>query len=143
MKCKFYCILYTLILSIFKTNAILNKSKFIFCFLVCLLIGFFGFSQSPWIKNKGEFYTQFSFSTIPSYNEMYGNPDYLLNRNITDNTFQLYGEYGVSDKTTLLLNVPFKNITTSDVINPILLDPETINGSTSNAFGNIEIGIKH
>ncbi len=143
MKCKFYCILCTLILSIFKMNVILNKTNFIFCLLVCLLIGSSGFSQSPWTQKKGEFYTQFSFSTIPSYNEMYGDPDYLLNRNITDNTFQLYGEYGVSNKTTLLLNVPFKNITTNDVINPILLDPEAINGSTSNAFGNIEIGIKH
>ncbi|MCF6308522.1 MAG: hypothetical protein L3J09_11290 [Flavobacteriaceae bacterium] len=101
------------------------------------------FSQSPWTKNKGEFYTQFSFSTIPSYNEIFGNPDYFSNRNITDNTFQLYGEYGVSDKTTILLNVPYKNITTSDVIHPFPPDPGIIPGDTRNAFGNIEAGIKH
>ncbi|PHS64817.1 MAG: hypothetical protein COB12_07770 [Flavobacterium sp.] len=100
------------------------------------------FAQSPWTENKGEFYTQFSFSTIPSYNEIFGNPDYFSNRNITDDTFQLYGEYGISGKTTLILNIPFKNITTSDILNPIPLDPSIINGDTRNAFGNIEAGIK-
>jgi len=74
---------------------------------------------------------------------MYGNPDYELNRNITDNTFQLYGEYGVSNKTTLLISIPFKNIITSDVLNPIPFDPTSTEGGSSNTFGNIEAGVKH
>jgi len=121
----------------------MNKNNFIFCLFVLLIMNPVIFSQSPWAKEKGEFYTQFSFSTIPSYNEIYGDPDYFSIRNITDNTFQLYGEYGVSDKTTLLLNVPFKNITTSDYVEPIPLDPFLDNGATINTFGNIEAGIKH
>ncbi len=113
----------------------------IVCFL--FLLPFILFSQSPWTQKKGEFHTQFSFSTIPSYNEIYGEPDFEINRNITDNTFQLYGEYGVSDKTTLILNIPFKNITTSGYIEPISSDPFHVNGATINAFGNMEAGIKH
>jgi len=121
----------------------LFKTNLAFFFIIFFILSSSLFSQSPWAKKKGEFYSQFSFSTIPSYNEINGNPDYELNRNITDNTFQLYGEYGISDKTTLLVNVPFKNISTSDVLYPIPLDPATIKGSTSNAFGNIELGVKH
>ncbi len=111
--------------------------------LTILLFSLLTQAQSPWTKNKGEFYTQFSFSTIPNYNEIFGDPDYVLNRDITDNTFQLYGEYGVTDKTTLIVNIPFKNITTSDVIAQNPIDPSLVKGNDINAFGNIELGIKH
>lgn len=124
-------------------NNNLVKPGFGFYILPFLLICPNFYSQSPWTQKKNEFYTQFSFSTIPNYNEIFGNPDYVLNRDITDNTFQLYGEYGISNRTTLILNIPFKNITTSDVLNPIPLDPSFIEGSKTNAFGNIEAGIKH
>jgi len=124
-------------------NNKLVKFGFGFYILTLSLINTTIYSQSPWTKNKGEIYTQLSFSTIPSYYEIFGDPDYFLNRDITDNTFQLYGEYGISEKTTLILNIPFKNITTSDVLNPTPLNPNFIEGSNSNAFGNIEAGIKY
>ena len=68
-----------------------------------VIIGLFIFSihsnaQSPWTQKKGKFYTQLSFTTIPSYNTIYGNPDYVIPRKVSDNTIQMYGEYGVSDK---------------------------------------------
>jgi len=124
-------------------NNNLVKSQLGFYILPFLLMGTSLYSQSPWTQKKGEFYTQFSFSTIPTYNEIFGNPDYFLNRNSTDNTFQLYGEYGILDKTTLILNIPFKNITISDVLNLTPLDPNFTEGSNNNNFGNIEAGIKH
>ena len=62
-----------------------------------------------WIK-KGKFYTQFSFTTISNYDTLFGEPNYSNFGKYTDNTFQLYGEYGLSDKTTLIVNLPIKNI---------------------------------
>ena len=42
------------------------------------------FAQSPWTQEKGKAYTQVSFTTIPSYNSIYGNPNYSILGNLTD-----------------------------------------------------------
>ena len=114
------------------------KVLFLFLFSSSIL-----FSQSPWTKKKGEFYTQVSFSTISNYDEIFGDPDYFTHREITDNTFQFYGEYGISDKTTIIINAPFKNIKTDDLTNETGFDPLITSAETINAFGNIELGVKH
>ena len=115
-----------------------------FIFLISISM----FSQSPWTQEKGKYYTQLSFTTIPSYNELFGKPDIRTNGNITDNTIQLYTEYGLSNNTTFLVNIPLKLIS---VKNYAYTDPaidcvgdcsEKLNGSKT-AFGNIEIGLKH
>jgi len=98
------------------------------------------FGQSAWTKNKDETYLQLTYSTISNYNDIYANPDYKSEREIADNTLQFYGEYGITDKTTLLLNVPLKFITTGDLTtNNIAFT--TAESKTS--LGNIELGIKH
>jgi hypothetical protein len=113
--------------------------------IAVLLMSISTFSQGPWTKEKGKFYTQISFTTIPSYDDLFGQEEITVdNRDITDNTFQLYGEYGFTDKTTLIVNLPFKLI--------------KINGNNQGLFrvgnnifpegqkrslGNIEIGVKH
>ena len=99
------------------------------------------FSQSPWTKEKGKLYTQLSFTTIPSYGTLFGNPDYSINGKITDNTIQFYGEYGLSDKTTLLINLPFKSISYKENLICISAPCETQNHSEF-SLGNIEIGLK-
>ncbi len=101
------------------------------------------FSQSPWTKKKGEFYTQLSYSSIPNYDEVFGNPDYNTQREITDNTYQIFVEYGVSDKTTLIINAPFKNIKTGNLTNKTGIKSSSTTTETVNDFGNIELGIKH
>ncbi|MDX6745520.1 hypothetical protein SHK09_01850 [Polaribacter sp. PL03] len=120
-----------------------NSIQIIFLFLSISM-----YSQGPWTKEKGKFYTQLSFTTIPSYNEFFGNPDYEIQGNITDNTMQIYGEYGLTNTTTLLVNIPLKLIS---IDNLKYIDPtidcvgdcsETIN-KNRNSLGNIEIGVKH
>ena len=111
--------------------------------LLILLISISAFSQGPWTQEKGKFYTQFSFSTIPSYDELFGDPDYTISGEITDNTFQFYGEYGISDKTTLIVNLPYKVISQKGLVNPCLIAPCPEHNNDENAFGNIEIGLKH
>jgi hypothetical protein len=115
--------------------------------LFFLLISFSAFSQSPWTQEKGKFYTQISLSIIPYYNTLFGSPDYSIPGKISDNTIQFYSEYGLSAKTSLLLNLPYKSITfksTSTIVcvtSPCLGVIEDT--YKKNDLGNIEIGIKH
>lgn len=119
-----------------------NITKFLF---LCISISVF--SQGPWTQEKGKLYTQLSFSTIPNYNELFGDPDYTISGEITDNTIQFYGEYGLSEKTTLLVNIPYKLITfnSTSTINCITTPcPDILNIQyKENSLGNIEIGLKH
>ncbi|MBC8755389.1 hypothetical protein H2O64_11930 [Kordia sp. YSTF-M3] len=112
--------------------------KKIFVF-IAILSSSFTFSQSPWTQEKGKFYTQLSFSTISNYDEVFGDPEYQTDREITDNTLQFYGEYGLSSKTTLLLNLPIKFIKTGDAVNGTAFITE----DSKSAFGNISLGVKH
>lgn len=101
-------------------------------------------AQSPWTQEKGKAYTQVSFTTIPNYNQLFGEPDYNTNGNITDNTLQFYGEYGLSKNTSLLVNIPLKIISVDGYINPAInCTGDCSENFTENALGNIEIGLKH
>ena len=111
--------------------------------IVVLLMSISTFSQGPWTKEKGKFYTQLSFTTIPSYNTLFGDPEYKLQRNVTDNTLQFYGEYGLSDKTTLLVNIPLKCINTEGFNTNANNVFTQIEETSKTSLGNIEIGLKH
>ena len=115
----------------------MKKLLFLPIFLFTITI----FSQGAWTKSKNEAYVQLSYFNIAGYTNIYGSPDYRTEREITDNTVQLFGEYGLSDKTTLLLSLPIKMIKTGDVV----LDgvtPLTAEGSKT-TFGNLTFGVKH
>ena len=114
-------------------------------FLLCtILFSSILFSQSPWTKEKGKFYTQFSFSTISNYDTFFGDPEFSIDGSITDNTFQFYGEYGLSNTTSLLVNIPLKSISISDFTDPRIDCIGDCSESFSNtSLGNIEIGLKH
>ncbi|MGH1385182.1 transporter [Kordia sp.] len=107
--------------------------------IIAILSVQFLLAQSPWTQEKGKFYTQLSFTTISNYDEIFGDPDYQTDREITDNTLQLYGEYGISNKTTLIVNLPIKFISTGDVVNGSAFITE----DSKSAFGNVSIGLRH
>lgn len=96
--------------------------------LTLVFTSFSLFAQSPWTKKKNEGYVQLSYTTISNYDKLFGDPEINLPRKISDNTIQLYGEYGLSDKTTLLVSLPFKML--SGINN-------------KNAIGNLQLGVKH
>lgn len=100
------------------------------------------FAQSPWTKDKGDVFVNLSYATISDYNELFGDPDYFTNGNITDNTYQIYAEYGLTNKTSLIVNVPFKNISLDvfKICNGNNCFGDDYNKAT---FGNISLGIKH
>ncbi|MDD7915546.1 hypothetical protein [Polaribacter ponticola] len=111
--------------------------------IIILFISLSAFSQSPWTQEKGKFYTQLSLTTIPNYDTLFGDPEYNTERETTDNTIQFYGEYGITNNTSLLVNLPFKLIKTGDFVNPNLSQVFKTTEASKSAFGNIEIGLKH
>lgn len=121
----------------------LKLTKILFLFISVTV-----FAQGPWTQKKGKFYTQVSYTSIANYDEFFGDPDYTIKGELSDNTLQFYTEYGLTNNTTLIVNVPLKLISAKDLK---YLDPaidcigdcsETIN-ETKTALGNIELGIKH
>jgi hypothetical protein len=111
---------------------------------VYIIIGFWAissFSQSAWTQKKGEAYLQVSYSTIGDYSGIYGNADYASERKISDNTLQFYGEFGASEKTTLVLGIPFKLLEAAALVTASA-NPVTTSGS-KNALGNVMVGLKH
>lgn len=114
--------------------------------IMILFLSISTFSQGPWTQEKGKFYTQLSFTTIPNYNTLFGNPELQINGKISDNTFQVYGEYGISDKTSLIINLPYKSITFNSKSNVVCITtpcPSLDKKYKESALGNIEIGLKH
>lgn len=111
--------------------------------LIALLFTGAVFAQSPWTKNKNEAYVQLSFSSIAGYTELFGNPDYNTERKITDNTLQLYAEYGISDKTTLFASLPYKMVESGELVAPSVLALPFTRQESQSSLGNIQLGVKH
>ncbi|WP_439128666.1 hypothetical protein [Polaribacter sp.] len=78
--------------------------------ILFLFYTLFMVAQSPWTKEKGDLFINLSYTTISDYDQIFGNPDYTTFSNISDRTYQIYGEYGFTDKTSLVFNLPLKSI---------------------------------
>lgn len=112
--------------------------------LLILLLSLSAFSQSPWTQKKGKAYTQLSFTTIPNYDAIFSETDQNLFGTYSDNTVQIFGEYGLSDETSLIVNLPYKIITVTDFKDPRIDCIGDCNRNyNNNAFGNISLGLKH
>lgn len=111
-------------------------TKILFIFISASL-----FSQSPWTQKKGKAFTQLSYTSIANYSSIFGSPDFETERFISDNTLQLYTEYGLTEKTSVLLNVPLKLISTNELVDNTPT-PFTIEDSET-SIGNIELSLKH
>jgi len=121
----------------------MKKTILIYLILLAFLSGF---SQSPWVAKKNGYYFQFSYNTIPEYTSLFNGKKESIetSRKIKDNTLQLYGEYGVSDKVTLIASIPYKILKSGD-INPGYQFPNTDipYAASVNAFGNILLSMKY
>ena len=125
--------------------------KWLFTITLSAFISHLSMSQSAWTKPKNEGYFQLQFNTIPEYDEVYSDvkdQSLLPVRLQTEMGFNLYGEYGLSDKLTVLGHVPLK-IHKSGELNPKIflptLDiagPEEDSGNLI-ALGNIEVGARY
>lgn len=69
-----------------------------------------GYAQSPWTRSRAGFYVQAAWQTIPPYASLYSESGQTqpLDRRLTENTFQLYGEYGLHRHTTVVVSLPVR-----------------------------------
>ena len=115
-------------------------------------IGFFLFSvmlpvllaaQSPWTRNKSGLYVQAAWHFIPEYTSLFG-PDgsvIELERPISENTFELYGEYGLTKRTTVIANLPFRWMRSGDALE--LNQQPLTQGGYLFAPGNVSLAVRH
>lgn len=92
-------------------------------------------AQSPWTHAKGGGYAQVAFTNIGEYSEIFGDPDYELPIQITDRTLQLYAEYSVAEKSTIIIDVPFKMLCTG-------LSVIGNSDLSKNSLGNVRVAYK-
>ncbi|MBK7940097.1 MAG: hypothetical protein IPJ82_24790 [Lewinellaceae bacterium] len=106
-------------------------------------------AQSPWTRSKAGFYTQAAWHFIPAYTSLFSplegiiNPgpfDFPLDRELSESTFQLYGEYGITKKTTLVASLPFRFLKAGRFLGNFAT-PETQEGSLS-GLGNVSLGVR-
>ena len=85
-------------------------SLFIFTFLTAHN----SFAGGPWAIGKDKGFVQFG-ATFLNYSKAYNGSgsNNSIGTEITDNTFQLYTEYGLSDRFTLKSSLPFKSLENS------------------------------
>jgi hypothetical protein len=107
-----------------------------FCLLVSSARG-----QSPWTPQKGHGYSQLSFNLIGPYQKLYlaGGGNQELNRKISDYTLQAYAEWGLTDRTALIVSVPWKIVKSGEEVNGAV---STLPMASLSAFGNVEWGIR-
>ncbi len=114
-------------------------------FLVVLFfLAFFrAYTQSPWVRNPKEAYMQLSFNTIDNYTSLFqdSNKTQSLQRELSDNTFQLYAEYGLIDRLSLKASVPIKWQQSKGFVNNFTTS--NLSSGSSLALGNIELGAKY
>ena len=107
--------------------------------LIILLLFQNSIGQSAWNLKENSWYTQLNYTRIGPYSDLFvnGNETAKTPREIEDNTFQLYAEYGIDDKTTLSFSLPLKLIKTGSQTEAT---PLIANSVTS--LGNIGFGVK-
>ncbi len=114
-------------------------------FFLVLIVLIFGVSlqaQSPWTQEQGSGFGQFSLISIPPYNTFFDNMidgGRVSERRYSEIITQIYAEYGILGKTTLVLDAPFKILSAGELENAPILPTEA---GTLAALGNIRLGIR-
>lgn len=101
-------------------------------------------AQSPWTRTKAGFYAQGAWQHIPTYDAIFDRKatdgTRLLEREITENAFQFYGEYGIARKTTVWVAVPYRVLKSGNIVtvggNPIVRE------GILTGLGNITVAVR-
>lgn len=113
--------------------------------LAALLLSCSLAAQSPWVRSKAGFYAQLGFNYIPTYGTLFGSNgnDIVLDHKVSERQLQLYGEYGVTKKTTLILSLPlvFNERGASNPASSLMFAQEDT-GSIA-GLGNTSIALRH
>ncbi|MBP6812371.1 MAG: hypothetical protein KA138_12670 [Saprospiraceae bacterium] len=101
-------------------------------------------AQSPWPRSKAGFFVQAAWQTIPTYDAIFeskNDQNVPPDREVSENAFQLYGEYGLDSRTTMVASLPIRFLKNGDFIPDNYANPETLEGSLI-GLGNASLGIR-
>jgi hypothetical protein len=89
-------------------------------------------AQSPWARDKNGGYVQAGYHFIPTYQVLFGenNTDINLPSEVSERQIQLYGEYGISNRTTVAASLPFVFNSRAD-------------GAKLSSLGNSTLALRH
>ena len=92
-------------------------------------------AQSPWTRDKGKSYVQIGFTSL-NYDAYQLDGSKIENfGKISDNTIQIYTEYGITNKLEAQVILPYKSIS---------FDNSATNTSESiSGLGNVSLGLKY
>ncbi len=114
--------------------------------LIFSLIFFVAYTSNagPWLKKKGESYTQISFSFMKANSLFHiSEPDPItLHRDVRDHTLSLYSEIGISDKLNLIVYIPMKFVGTKKEISRSNLFADTLVAGSLTTLGNASLAVK-
>lgn len=101
-------------------------------------------ASSPWTQERGGGFFQISGYSIDSYERLFDDDDgsFRTGREITDSTLEFYGEYGISDRLTLIGNLPFKFQESGKAVSNPTLTPTTIAAGDLSRLGNVRVGLR-
>lgn len=124
----------------------MRAKKSLFLFLACVL-SLNGLST--WPQGEGKGYFNLSFTYL-QYHELIDGADlqsgfqhHGLQRTVSDHTLNAYFQYGVTDRLTLVGNIPYKVMRTGKELRDTEAYPypgDTIESGRLNALGNIALG---
>jgi len=116
--------------------------------LVLLLLTVFQAAHAggPWPRKKKTGYAQLGFTYV-GYNSFFNNQGNVtsLRRQVTDFTSQVYLEYGLTDRLTLMTNLPFKYVSSGeDILNSdSTYFKDTVPNGNLFALNNVTLGLKY
>jgi hypothetical protein len=123
-----------------QVSKVKPTQAFVLLLLCCLSIAH-AWAQSPWTPKKGHGYAQMSFNLIGPYQSLFlaNGESQTLSRKFNDITLQGYGEWGITNRTTLIAVIPWKILTSGEATNGNI---PSIPSSTLSTFGNVELGFR-
>ncbi len=101
-------------------------------------------AQSPWVRSRAGFYAQAAWQFIPAYAAVYPDNNVSgtvpLHRKISEGTFQLYGEYGLTRRATLTIALPLRFLRAGQtIVNPL---PNGYAAGTLVGLGNVSLSLR-
>jgi len=88
------------------------------------------FAQSPWVENKGSFYAALTGTSI-TYTDIFNSEGEGAQNafETSDGTISFYGNYSLTDRTAIVVDLPFKVV--------------SIDSSSLSALGDLKFQVKH
>lgn len=116
--------------------------KYFLLFVLISLLPCAMSAQSPWPRSKAGFYIQAAWHFIPTYEGLFSpvSEEFPLDRELSEGTFQMYGEYGITRKTTLSASLPVRFSKAGKFLGNFAT-PETSEGS-QRGLGNVSLGVR-